>query len=97
VGDTGASESTLLTESLLLDSLNLDDNSILDDHADFTVADALNGCPNVIQIQIAGGRGWDGSSIIKSGKSLLRHIHLATVPCSHNGLATTYSNRYPHD
>jgi hypothetical protein len=75
VGDTGASESALLTEPLLLDSLDLDDDSILDDHADFTEADALYGCPNVIQIQVAGGRGVGGSSIIESGKSLFRHSY----------------------
>jgi hypothetical protein len=42
-------------ESLLLDALDLDDESILDDHADLAVLDALDGLPDLIQVEIAGG------------------------------------------
>jgi hypothetical protein len=70
VGDNEESELIRSAKPLLLDSLNLDDDSILDDHTDFTEANAFYGCPHMIQVQVAGGRGVDGSSIIESGKSL---------------------------
>jgi hypothetical protein len=84
---------TQLTKPLLLNSLNLDDHSILDDHADFTVADTLYGCPNMIQVQVAGGRGVVGSSIIQTGKSLFRHTNVTPVCCINGQWATIHANR----
>jgi hypothetical protein len=78
---------------LLLDSLNLDDDSILDDHADFSEAEACYGSPNMIQVQVAGGRGVDGSSIIETGKSLFRHAILTPLRCIEGEPATTHMNR----
>jgi hypothetical protein len=86
-----------LTKSLLFDSLDLDDDSILDDHADFTEADTFYGCPNMIQVQVAGRRGVAGSSIIESGKSLFRHTTVTPVRTSEHESATTVSNRCPRD
>jgi len=55
-GQWGREELDQLAKPLFLDTLNLDDHSILDDHADFTVADAFNGRSNVFQVQFAGRR-----------------------------------------
>jgi hypothetical protein len=55
-----------LSKPLLLDSLDLDDDPILYDHAHFTVSDAFNGRLNVIQIEVAGGRFTDARTLIRS-------------------------------
>ena len=43
----------LLANPLFLHSLDLHDDAVLDNHADFTVSDPLNGLSNVIQVQFA--------------------------------------------
>jgi hypothetical protein len=95
VGENEESELIRSAKPLLLDSLNLDDDSILDDHTDFTEADAFYGCPHMVQVQVAGGRGVDGSSIIESGKSLFRHTSVTPVRCINGQSATIHANRCP--
>jgi hypothetical protein len=95
VGENEESELIRSAKPLLLDSLNLDDDSILDDHADFTETDAFYGCPHMIQVQVAGGRGVVGSSIIESGKSLFRHTSVTPVRCINGKSATIHANRCP--
>ena len=42
-------------KSLFLDTLDLDDEPVLDDQADFAVSDALDGLADLIEFRIAGG------------------------------------------
>ena len=65
-------------QPLLLNALDLDDYSVLDDHADLTKSNALDGCLNVIQIQIAGRWRAVTRSMIECGTSLSRHTYLTT-------------------
>jgi hypothetical protein len=53
VGDTETSEWNHLSKPLFLDAFNLDNDSILNDHTDFTKADAANSGANVIQVELA--------------------------------------------
>jgi hypothetical protein len=54
----------LSAKPLLLHSLDLHNDAVLDDHADFTVSDALDGFPNMIQVEVAGWWRVGDSSVI---------------------------------
>jgi hypothetical protein len=51
---------------LLLQPVDLDDQTILDDHTNLAMPDVLDGNPDLIQLEIAGGE-WTGDPILFPG------------------------------
>jgi hypothetical protein len=69
----------LLSKPPFLQSLDLDDHTILDDHADLAVVDPLDGHPHVFQPEALGGGRLVDTPVIVSRMCFLRHTDLVTI------------------
>src|SRR5262249_2925688 len=97
-GRRGSERERESAEPLLLQAINLDDHTILDDHTDLAMPDVLDGQSDPLQIEIAGEEGAGGPPIFLGGQRPIRHDYLPnSAKSSWNVSKTATFLRRPSD
>jgi hypothetical protein len=66
-------------KSLLLDTINLDDDSVLDDQPDLSIPDSAHSLPDAVQIKFTRGTRGANSFVVRRGSCDVWHARLVTL------------------